>query len=45
MMFAVHVFEEMDEDICIESREKVVQLLIDGGANVNAQNQVLWKYS
>ena len=44
MMFAVLVIEDIDEDISIESREKIVQLLIDCGANVNAQNQVLWKY-
>ena len=44
IMYAVQVIEDIDEDISIESREKVVQLLIDGGANVNAQNQVLWKY-
>ena len=36
--------EEEEECIHIESREKIVQLLIDGRADVNAQNQVLWKY-
>ena len=51
MMYAVLEIERKkshdegnDEYIPIKSREKIVQLLIDGRADVNAQNQVLWKY-
>ena len=36
--------DEEEEYIPIESREKIVQLLIDGRADVNAQNQVLGKH-
>ena len=38
MMYAVLEIEKK------VSREKIVQLLIDGRADVNAQNQVLLKY-
>ena len=44
--------DEEEDEVCeqqyiyipIESREKIIQLLIDGRADVNAQTQVLCKY-